>query len=861
MGAARESPGGGVLSRLWVNVVVTAVGYFALSLVGNQMLPRDGISLLWPASGFAAVMLLWAPGRRGRAATIAAVAIGYAAFAFGTTEYGDAELAFVVANALEPLIMLPFLLRATADDHKLASLRGLGWFVAGASVACMASAVVATAGIIFEGSSAGAEALWRDWFVGDALGILVLAPLLLQARPIASLWRRGTAVEQVALWAALGGSLLLLVGGSEMSVVVLGVVVLIAVLLDTAAASLAILASSVVMALLAQHASVGENDWTDVRLLIAIVVLVGQAVSLATSARVRALGERDQAVQSALAAVRRSEATDSALRDALDAGLDAFVILRPDGDEWRVAFANEPARSPSGMGPDAVVGTSLADLLPAGLLPVVDGLLQRAAVSTIPVRTLSVVGRPDLGWHGTVELVAARSSDRQVVVTWRDVSGDHAHERTVRAASAAAMHAATHDSLTNLPNRMLFEDRFRHIVGGLSRSDDAVAVILTDIDGFQTIVDRHGVATADAVLIEFAGRLESLVRAQDTVARVGSDEFELILGGLTSTWGAADFFDRLTAEASRAFQTPSGELTLSVSSSYLLVSEPSTEPNAVRERLFATLRHGRTLGPGQTTESSDDLGLAALWSPAAEDIAAALRENQFRLAYQPVIEVVSGAVVGQEALIRWNHPEHGPIGPDQFIGVAESAGLMVDIGDWVLRQALADQVRQPPGTWTSINVSSAQLVRRDLVSDVSKALAENGIDAGSLVLELVESQLLHATPTTLGRLASLREHGVRIALDDFGSGYSSLSYLQDFAVDIVKLDRALIDGALDERRLRFLRWLADLAPTTGVTMIVEGVETSEQRDMALAAGLQFAQGYLWARPAFLDDGPEVASGG
>ncbi len=855
-GTAPSMRGAGLGSRGWIIAAITAVGYYVLSLVGNLMLPEDGIAVLWPASGFAAVMLLWSPGVLGKVVTLVAVAVGYAAFAVGATAQGAAEAGFVLANVVEPALALPFLLRATARDNRLSSLGSLGWLASGAVVACAASASVAAAAILVSGDAAGTAATWRDWFVGDCLGILVVAPLLLQARPLSRLWRRGSAAEQVLLWLVLATSLLLLIEGSALAVVVLGAVVLIAVRLDPAATSLAILGSSVVMAVLAMSSDLlvdvaGGPGWADVRVLIAVVVVVGQAVALSTAARVRALGERDEAVAAALASARRAQDSDTSLREALDAGLDAFVVLRRDGSRWRVAFANGPARSASGIGPDAVVDAPLADLLPAEAHPMVDALLLHAADSDAPVRVAAPVVSSSTNWAGTVEIVASRTADGRIVVTWRDVTQDHAQERKVRAASAAAMHAATHDSLTNLPNRMLLEDRFRHAVAGLGRSEDAVAVVVADIDGFRTIRERHGEPTADAVLIEVASRIESLVRSQDTVARVGSDEFELVLTGLTRSWSAPDFFDRMAAEVGAPIDTPAGPVQVTVSAAHLLVTDPMTTPDVVRNRLFAALKHGRETGPGQITEYSDELRLPQVWAPAASDIATALSEGEFRLAYQPVIELRTGDVVGQEALIRWTHPEHGAIGPDQFIGVAESAGLMVDIGDWVLRQALADRRRQPAGTWTSINVSSAQLVRRDLVADVEAALTANGVEAGSLVLELVESQLLHATPTTLGRLEALRARGVRIALDDFGSGYSSLSYLQDFSVDIVKLDRGLIDGPSDDRRLRFLRWLADLAPTTGVTIIVEGIETHEQRDLTLAAGLRFGQGYLWGRPAFL----------
>ncbi len=864
IGSARAA-GGGVLSRLWVNAGVTAVGYFVLSFVGDRMLSGSEIAVLWPAAGFGAVMLLWATGVRGRAVTLAAIAVGYAAYTVGVSSYSGLTFVFLAVNVLEPVIALPFLRLATATDRKLTSLRSLGWLASGAVIACAASATVVVVLQPTVGSTSDATRMWWDVFAGDALGILVVAPFMLQARPVTAIWRRGSVAEQVILWAALALSLLLLARGSSLAVVVLGAVVLIAGRLDSAAASLAILVTSVTMAVLAMSAtSVAFADevvdWADVRLLIAVVVIVGQAVALATTSRVRALGQRDDAVADALDAARRAEESDTALRVALDAGLDAFVIMRDDGGTWAITFANGPARASSGLGPADVADVDVRSVLPVADRTDVEDLLRRAASSAEPVRMTAVLGTAASSLIGTVDVVAARTVDDRVVVTWRDVTEDHAQERKVRAASAAAMHAATHDSLTNLPNRMLFEDRFRHAVGGLDRRDDAVAVIEADIDGFQAIVDRHGDAVADAVLMEVAHRLEALVRSQDTVARVGTDEFEVILTGLSRSWLADDFFDRMAVELGAPIEIPGGTVRVSLSAAYVVVTDPTTSAAAVRHRLAALLKHGRSSGPGRITAYSEDLRLPEMWSPGADDISGALREGEFRLAYQPVIEIANGAVVGQEALIRWMHPRHGLIGPDQFIGVAEAAGLMVDIGDWVLRRAVANRVRRPPGTWTSINVSGAQLVRRDLERDVQRTLESNGLEAGALVLELVESQLLHATPTTLARLESLRSQGVRIALDDFGSGYSSLSYLQDFPIDIVKLDRAMIDGPADERRLRFLRWLAELAPTTGVAMIVEGVETDEQRELALAAGLQHGQGYLWARPGFLDPEPTGEGG-
>lgn len=858
MGSAmpESAGGGGVLSRPWANVAVTFVGYFILTVVGNRMLPTDGIAVLWPATGFAAVMVLWAPTWRWRLVTALAAGAAYLLTTFGEMPFDSAEHGFVVADIVEPLIIAMFLIRATAVDRRLTSLRSGAWLAAGAVVGAAASGTIAALTVWIFGPAVDLGDVWLSWAAGDALGVLVVAPLMLQARPLARLWRRGSVLEQVILWVALAASLLVLIDHPSLAILVLGVVVLIAVRLDTAATSLAIFVAAATMALLAMDAGATggptADQWADVRVHMAIVIVAGQAVSLATIERLRALAEREAAVADALGAARRAEESDAALRSALDAALDAFVIVRPDGDDWRVVFANGSARSSSGLSPQAAVGAELADLLPAAALPTIDDLLHRAVRSLGSVPVSASLARASSNWHGTVEIAAARTPDEQVVLTWRDVTEDHAQERKVRAASAAAMHAATHDPLTNLPNGMLFEDRFRSAVGALGRTEDAMAVIVVDVDGFGAILDRYGEAAADAVLIEVAARLRSLVRAHDTVARIGSDEFQLLLTGLDRDWAATDFFDRLTALVGAPIQTPAGEVQVTISAAHLQVTDPTTTPDVVRQRLFATVKHGRSGGPGRITEYSDDLRLPNVWSPSADDIATALRDEQFRLAYQPIVEVRTGDVVGQEALLRWTHPEHGPIGPDQFIGVAESAGLMVDVGAWVLRQALADRVRQPAGTWTSINVSSAQLVRRDLARDVGDALAASGVPSGELVLELVESQLVHASPTTRDRLDALRAQGVRIALDDFGSGYSSLSYLQDFSVDIVKLDRGLIDGPTDGRRLKFLRWLAEFAPTTGVMMIVEGVETPEQRDLALAAGLRLGQGYLWGRPAFLD---------
>jgi EAL domain-containing protein (putative c-di-GMP-specific phosphodiesterase class I) len=245
------------------------------------------------------------------------------------------------------------------------------------------------------------------------------------------------------------------------------------------------------------------------------------------------------------------------------------------------------------------------------------------------------------------------------------------------------------------------------------------------------------------------------------------------------------------------------------------------------------------------------LDLAPMERLTAERLAEALERREFFLEYQPVMDLVSGTAIGHEALIRWRHPVWGSVAPATFLDVAETSGLIVNIGDWVIEQATRDLASIPPDQWISVNLAPAQLPRRDLASSISSALVDAAADPGRLVLEITEGQLLEGTPAVLRRIEDLRRMGIRIAIDDFGSGYSSPAYLRPSHHVIKSSTRVCSSGELGERKQRILRWKAQLSTTVDALTIIEGVETRDQLQLVLQSGLRYAQGYALSRPAQL----------
>ena len=415
-------------------------------------------------------------------------------------------------------------------------------------------------------------------------------------------------------------------------------------------------------------------------------------------------------------------------------------------------------------------------------------------------------------------------------------------------------HQAFHDSLTGLANRALFKDRVDHALKRFQRRRRPLAVFFLDLDRFKAINDSFGHASGDALLIAVSKRLSDCVRGEDTVARLGGDEFAVLVENLA---GEAEV--RIVAErVKEAFRDPiviDGRELAVAASIGIALSEAGTETadDLLRNADLAMYRAkgsgggARQYAPEMHAGMIDRLELES-------DLRQALARDQLYIVYQPIVDLRTGRLSGAEALLRWQHPSRGLVSPADFIPVAESSGMIVPIGEWVLRQACRDARRWdgiPGGDQlsVSVNLSGRQLQTSELPSIVPHALLDAGLAPGRLTLEMTESMLIDRSDEMLSLLHELRRIGVRLAIDDFGTGYSSLSYLHRFPVDVVKIDRSFIEsltGEADETSL--VGSIIRIGQGMRLTTVAEGIEDAAQLRALQRLGCEYGQGYHFARP-------------
>ncbi|SHF82254.1 putative bifunctional diguanylate cyclase/phosphodiesterase [Geodermatophilus nigrescens] len=459
--------------------------------------------------------------------------------------------------------------------------------------------------------------------------------------------------------------------------------------------------------------------------------------------------------------------------------------------------------------------------------------------------------------------VRHRGEERWISVRLTDLSGDpdvggvvvHVTDVTGRRrAEDALAHSVLHDGLTGLANRTLFADRVGQALRRTVRGGGSAAVVSVDVDGFKAVNDGLGHAAGDALLREVAARLRAAVRADDTVARIGGDEFAVLVeqtGDDEAVATAARVREVLAAPMTLAGAPVTVTASVGVAVGRGDVGAESLIGDADLA-LYAAKLDGRdrmkTFTPCMRAQAREARELE-------QELRGALDGGEFRLVYQPVVGLGDRRVTGFEALLRWDSPRLGPVGPDRFVPVAEAAGLMDAIGSWVLREACATAaawLRDHAGAGElsmAVNVSATQLGSPDLVASIAAALAESGLPARCLVLEVTETALVGDPERAAACLAALRALGVRLALDDFGTGYSSLAHLRQFTVDVLKIDRSFVSGIAEGEPLpAIVRGTIDLGRTLGLEVLAEGVEHEHQARLLAEGCCDTAQGYLFAKP-------------
>ena len=420
----------------------------------------------------------------------------------------------------------------------------------------------------------------------------------------------------------------------------------------------------------------------------------------------------------------------------------------------------------------------------------------------------------------------------------------------VKDSEASFTHLARHDALTDLPNRLLVRDRMEQAIGHARRDGRQVALLFLDLDNFKTINDSLGHAAGDELLQEVARRLRETLRDIDTVSRQGGDEFLMVLSEVDDLAAVSTLADQVQQRLAQPFALKGMQIVTSISIGISLYPGDGEDFDTLLKHADLAMYQAKSAGrnayrffdPRMNADNRERLGLEL-------DLRQALSRDEFVLHYQPIVDLHSGRLLAVEALLRWQHPERGMLGPDRFIAVAEQSGLIVEIGAWVVgeacRQAMLWQAAGLPRFAVALNLSAVQFHRGDLVTVLESALTRFGISPCGLDLELTESILLQDS----AQLARLKALGVKLSIDDFGTGYSSLAYLQRLQVDKLKIDQSFVHSLTDNpQNQAIVTAIVQMARSLGLHTTAEGIEDEATRRLLAELGCGQGQGFLFARP-------------
>ncbi|HEV7865418.1 MAG TPA: EAL domain-containing protein, partial [Acidimicrobiia bacterium] len=496
---------------------------------------------------------------------------------------------------------------------------------------------------------------------------------------------------------------------------------------------------------------------------------------------------------------------------------------------------------------DKLATGTLADLTRAmGALAAGDLAAARARVDTthVDIHSTDEVGAMAVSFN-TILDEAARAA----------VSLDGARE-ALRSHRDQLSYQALHDPLTDLPNRVLFSDRLNHALESLDRRPGLLAVLFVDVDRFKLINDSLGHAKGDQVLVTVADRLRSSLRPGDSVARFGGDEFVVLCEDLGDEAEATAIAERFRENMGQSMVVDGAEYVVSVSTGIAVATSSAVSAEELLRDADAAMYQAKDEGRNQTRVFADSLRTKLLHRLDTElELRRAIAGGELRVHYQPIIDIGTGNVVEVEALVRWQHPQRGLVSPAEFIPVAEETGLIVPLGEWVLREACR-QVRvwqrQFPGhagLGVGVNFSGRQLGQRNIVEVVGRLLQDADLSPEALTLEITESVLMSDARQAVEVVRALAELGVRFSIDDFGTGYSSLAYLKRFSAHVLKIDRSFIDGlGRDAQDTAIVGATVALAEALGMETVAEGVEDPSQLGFLRRLGCTRAQGYYFSRP-------------
>ncbi|HEX2809581.1 MAG TPA: EAL domain-containing protein, partial [Kineosporiaceae bacterium] len=569
-----------------------------------------------------------------------------------------------------------------------------------------------------------------------------------------------------------------------------------------------------------------------------------RVAALVTTVRTEFAPEHDMAAEHRL--TRALTVAERRLRATVEHSPVGTAVLAPDG---RFVQANATMCRLLGRSGAQMHGLTLADVThrddierEAGLL----ARLVRGESETYDIEKRLVRSGGDCLW-ARVTVSAVTDDDlvtQHLVVQALDVT-------ETRLAVEMLTHQSLHDPLTGLPNRTLVLDRIQRAIDRRRPANGHIAVLCIDLDRFKVVNDSIGPAHGDAVLVEVAQRLQDVLRVGDTAARPSGDEFVVVCDDVAGAGEAAAIADRILIALRRPVAVGGRVVVPTASIGIALSTIHDRDAMALLRDAGAAMHRAKENGADTWAMVDDEVRRTAVDRFDIEDqLRAGMARGELRLHLQPIVDVTSAAVVGREALVRWQHPERGLLGPAWFLPVAEESGLIDDLGRWVLTEAVRIAEATPELGYVAVNVSPSQIRRSGLSQDVAEVLHRSGLPASNLVIELTESVMLGAATEGRRQLEELDGLGVRLVVDDFGTGFSALSHLRDLPVSGIKVDRSFTAGlGRDAQCDRIVEALTGLAQGLGVDIVAEGVETEDQRAVLAGIGCEHAQGYLFGRPA------------
>lgn len=544
------------------------------------------------------------------------------------------------------------------------------------------------------------------------------------------------------------------------------------------------------------------------------------------------------------------DSTSSAfLEQLLRHSSDAAIVVH---QEYGVIYASPAVTDVLGVSPTAFIGRMAADWVhPDDVSSMLEN--HEAAVSSGHAGPIIIRGlHEDESWR-YFEAEWWRPDEGNfsggTILHCRDVTPRHVAEQELA-------WGAQHDRLTGLPNRTLFVDQLQAAINRSQQSGGIVALLYCDLDRFKNVNDTIGHSGADFLLCEIARRMELAIRAEDLLARLHGDEFVICIDEIESWDEARSLAERLRSDLAQIFRHNGREIYLTTSIGIAIADKDNLySASDLLDNADSAMFVAKKAGRDRIAFYDEALRSQELAEWAIRDsLHGAIENSELTLHYQPIYDLSTGALIGTEALVRWQHPARGLLSPGEFIPLAEESGVIVALGQWVMKNAVAQAKEWGFGAarqakmW--INVSALQLDRKELVSDMIELLSELGVSPQAIGIEVTETALIHAQPEIDMRLRALRDLGCSVAIDDFGTGYSSLLYLRRYSADTLKIDQEFVSGlGISRDDTAIVSSLRSLAAMLELRVVAEGVETQDQLQALRAMGCDSASGYLLARPA------------